>query len=470
MEHYYKIDRSSSLEHGIRDSFRAFVDNAKRKSRYAIRRAESTLKKRNRNSDKNEVKEEDKTRESGKKGNKSKYEGGFITKNGRPNNSQAYNHDYYLKNKDKWRKGENKIDNAETASADHYVKSINRKYDIDVDKMSWEEIGYSREIAKSIGQPLIAAMWDEVAKAKKASETRNKRVSNRRNAMAAEKEKIENAKDTIRKATTEKYRNSEEKWYNKVPKRPTEANVAVARSNAGGAIENANYAYRKLIKDVDPEQAKKLGWDKMVAEQTGYAVKKSLESMVTASRYKRQNSLGQKAKDAAEGVKKKATYYVDRAKNRASELTRKPSELQNRPAERLERKKEEPDETSERNKSKQTLGAYSVTNMGTGKTEYHTGSAKEMATNKSRAARDSNKLGNVSWEFGTPTVSDEYKKESEYNSRKNQYPNRSNNSSSDKYVTYKNKNMESGTLYKDKDGNIWKKLGGPGTNNWMKVN
>lgn len=32
----------------------------------------------------------------------SKYAGGFVMKNGRKNNSKEYNHDYYMKNKDKW--------------------------------------------------------------------------------------------------------------------------------------------------------------------------------------------------------------------------------------------------------------------------------------------------------------------------------------------------------------------------------
>lgn len=33
---------------------------------------------------------------------KSKYKGGFVSKNGRMNNSSAYNHDYYINNKEKW--------------------------------------------------------------------------------------------------------------------------------------------------------------------------------------------------------------------------------------------------------------------------------------------------------------------------------------------------------------------------------
>ena len=35
---------------------------------------------------------------------RSRYHGGFTTINGRPNNTSAYNHDYYEKNKHKWNK------------------------------------------------------------------------------------------------------------------------------------------------------------------------------------------------------------------------------------------------------------------------------------------------------------------------------------------------------------------------------
>ena len=40
-------------------------------------------------------------------GSKSKYSGGFKTVNGRKNNTSEYNHDYYQKNKHKWRKDAN---------------------------------------------------------------------------------------------------------------------------------------------------------------------------------------------------------------------------------------------------------------------------------------------------------------------------------------------------------------------------
>lgn len=33
---------------------------------------------------------------------RSRYQGGFVKKNGRLNNSSAYNHDYYINNKNKW--------------------------------------------------------------------------------------------------------------------------------------------------------------------------------------------------------------------------------------------------------------------------------------------------------------------------------------------------------------------------------
>ena len=40
-------------------------------------------------------------------GSKSKYSGGFKTVNGRKNNTSEYNHDYYQKNKHKWKKDAN---------------------------------------------------------------------------------------------------------------------------------------------------------------------------------------------------------------------------------------------------------------------------------------------------------------------------------------------------------------------------
>lgn len=40
---------------------------------------------------------------------KSKYEGGFEERNGRKNNTSEYNHNYYVRNKEKWRKKYNKL-------------------------------------------------------------------------------------------------------------------------------------------------------------------------------------------------------------------------------------------------------------------------------------------------------------------------------------------------------------------------
>lgn len=40
---------------------------------------------------------------------KSKYKGGFKTTNGRKNNTAEYNHDYYTRNKERWRKKYNKV-------------------------------------------------------------------------------------------------------------------------------------------------------------------------------------------------------------------------------------------------------------------------------------------------------------------------------------------------------------------------
>lgn len=328
MEHYYKIDRSSSLEHGIRDLFRV---NRKKKKGSSYREKSKTGDETgvwtNAHGKQREAAgpawkkkdNDDETRESGKKGNKSKYEGGFITKNGRSNNSPAYNHDYYMKNKDK--------------------------------------------------------------------------------------------------------------WYDRVPENPTESDVKRARMNANSSISAANKMFNTLIKDADKETVKRLGWDKWTADQIGGAVNRSLESMVTASRYKRQNSLGQKAKDAAEDVKKKVTRGTNNLRNNLVGTVEK------------------------------------VTNLTTGRTleRRNGGEIKETTSNRrsnsnqSSNSSDKKRSGNVSWEFGTPELTTSDKK-------------KNTSSSSDKYVTYKNKNMEAGTLYKDKDGNIWKKLGGPGTNNWMKVN
>jgi hypothetical protein len=40
---------------------------------------------------------------NGELAHESKYQGGFVKTNGRSNNSPAYNHDYYMRNKSKWK-------------------------------------------------------------------------------------------------------------------------------------------------------------------------------------------------------------------------------------------------------------------------------------------------------------------------------------------------------------------------------
>lgn len=40
---------------------------------------------------------------------RSKYKGGFEERNGRKNNTSEYNHNYYVRNKEKWRKKYNKL-------------------------------------------------------------------------------------------------------------------------------------------------------------------------------------------------------------------------------------------------------------------------------------------------------------------------------------------------------------------------
>lgn len=68
------------------------------------------------------------------KDSKSKYKGGFITKNGRKNNSSAYNHDYYLKNLFRWKKKDesdprddvgNKYDGSSNLSKEEFDKLSN---------------------------------------------------------------------------------------------------------------------------------------------------------------------------------------------------------------------------------------------------------------------------------------------------------------------------------------------------------
>ena len=57
-------------------------------------------------------------------GSKSKYSGGFQVKNGRKNNTSAYNHDYYIKNKEKWRSRKAKSAHVDPNMSDEEFKSF----------------------------------------------------------------------------------------------------------------------------------------------------------------------------------------------------------------------------------------------------------------------------------------------------------------------------------------------------------
>lgn len=53
---------------------------------------------------------------------RSRYSGGFTTVNGRLNNSSAYNHDYYVKNKDKW--ADNRVRSSRSARISDTQKKL----------------------------------------------------------------------------------------------------------------------------------------------------------------------------------------------------------------------------------------------------------------------------------------------------------------------------------------------------------
>lgn len=53
---------------------------------------------------------------------RSRYSGGFTTINGRLNNSSAYNHDYYVKNKDKW--ADNRVRSSRSARISDTKKKL----------------------------------------------------------------------------------------------------------------------------------------------------------------------------------------------------------------------------------------------------------------------------------------------------------------------------------------------------------
>lgn len=94
MRNYVVIRSPDYLEHGLLDKLKKVGKSLTSK------KSQSSSKKEKSKSGNN--KSDNVVRESGVKGKKSKYEGGFITKGDRQNNSQAYNHDYYMKNRWRW--------------------------------------------------------------------------------------------------------------------------------------------------------------------------------------------------------------------------------------------------------------------------------------------------------------------------------------------------------------------------------
>lgn len=76
-------------------------------------------------------------------GSKSKYSGGFQVKNGRKNNTSAYNHDYYIKNKEKWRSRKSRGPRLDPNMSDEEFKSLmdnDRLVDMEGDAYSdWSE-------------------------------------------------------------------------------------------------------------------------------------------------------------------------------------------------------------------------------------------------------------------------------------------------------------------------------------------
>ena len=205
----YRIITDDSLEHGIRDLFK--VNRRKKEKGSSYREKSKTgdetgvwtnahgKQREPAGPDWKKKDNNDENRESGKKGNRSKYEGGFITKNGRSNNSQAYNHDYYMRNKDKWNKD--------------------------------------------------------------------------------------------------------------VPSHPTERDVRYARMDASNSIAISKIFINGLLKGVDPDKARSLGWDKTVKEQVAYTVEKQLKSLATTNKYKKQNPT------TTEKLKKNVEQLINKGNN-----------------------------------------------------------------------------------------------------------------------------------------------------------
>ena len=110
---------------------------------------------------------------------KSKYSGGFVKKGNRSNNSKAYNHDYYMKNKEKWslglvkRRAKFKVDNLINSVRS---KAINTITDLMVDiSMAYMKKMLSDDNLGALGLDQIA--YDTVM-SEKVSEAINSQVNN----------------------------------------------------------------------------------------------------------------------------------------------------------------------------------------------------------------------------------------------------------------------------------------------------
>lgn len=80
----------------------------------------------------------------------SRYQGGFIKKNGRTNNSSAYNHDYYIKNKNRWK---NVSSNSSNDFADGEYEKLHAEWN------SWDD---EKKAAVSSNQEVITAYYNHM--------------------------------------------------------------------------------------------------------------------------------------------------------------------------------------------------------------------------------------------------------------------------------------------------------------------
>ena len=81
---------------------------------------------------------------------RSRYQGGFIKKNGRSNNSSAYNHDYYMRNKDKWKTTSSRSSND---FGDGEYERLHAEYN------SWSD---EKKAAVSSNQEVITAYYNHM--------------------------------------------------------------------------------------------------------------------------------------------------------------------------------------------------------------------------------------------------------------------------------------------------------------------